>query len=162
MIERPDSQDNGITGGSPPAGVMTFAVSARSGHEGLGEARVHGGDIVRFDASAGKSVDLPSPADLLTAAFAACTLKNVARFAQILDFTYQEARIEVVSQRQDSPPRISGVDWTLHITTSDPPERLRLLQTNIERQGTIYNTVAAAAEVTGRIVISPAAGKPPE
>ena len=99
---------------------------------------------------------LTSDALLLTAAFAACTLKNVARFAQILGFTYQQARIEVVTARQDSPPRISRVDWLLTIVTSDPPDRLRLLQTNIERQGTIYNTVAAAAEITGRIVIDPA------
>lgn len=135
---------------------MTFTVRASATPDGLGEAHVHGGGAVAFDASAGRSEDLPSPADLLTAAFAACTLKNVARFAQILGFSYQRARIEVVSQRQDSPPRISRVDWVLTIVTSDPPERLRLLQTNIERQGTIYNTVAAAAEITGRIVIDPA------
>lgn len=142
---------------APSAGVMTFTARAHATPDGLGQAHVHGGAEVGFDASAGRSAELPSPADLLTAAFAACTLKNVARFSAILGFSYQQARIEVVSQRQDSPPRISRVDWVLTIVTSDPPDRLRLLQTNIERQGTIYNTVAAAAaEITGRIVIEPA------
>jgi uncharacterized OsmC-like protein len=141
---------------APSAGVLTFTVLAHATPDGLGQAHVHGGGEVGFDASAGRSAELPSPADLLTAAFAACTLKNVARFSAILGFSYQQARIEVVSRRQDSPPRISRVEWVLTVVTSDPPDRLRLLQTNIERQGTVYNTVAAAAEIVGRIVIEPA------
>ena len=138
------------------ASVMSFTVRANATPDGRGQARVHGGDTIAFDASAGRSAELPSPADLLTAAFAACTLKNVARFSTILGFSYREASIEVLSQRQDNPPQISRVDWTLDIVTSDPPERLRLLQTNLERQGTIYNTIAAGAQISGRIVITPA------
>ena len=73
----------------------------------------------------------------------------------MLGFTYTAAQIDVTSERADEPPRISHVDWVLTIRTSDPPERLRLLQANIERHGTIYNTIAAAATVTGTVVILP-------
>jgi uncharacterized OsmC-like protein len=105
---------------------------------------------------------LPGPADLLTAAFAACTMKNLARFAEVLGFSYESARIEVVTERAIDPPRIATVRWVLHVTTEDPPGRFRLLKVNIQRHGTIYNTVAAAAEITGEIVLHPVLPGRPE
>jgi len=58
-----------------------------------------------------------------------------------------------MSELQDEPPRISHVAWVLTIHTSDPPERLRLLQANIERHGPPHNPIAAAATVTGTVVV---------
>ena len=142
-----------------PHAPLTFQVTARStGDDPAGIVTTSDGQPIRFDATADRDPTLPSPADLLTAAFAACTLKNVARFAQILRFTYDSAQIEVTSERQDDPPRICDVRWTLTIHTSDPPQRLRLLHANVERHGTIYNTIAAAATVTGTVVVLPSAG----
>jgi uncharacterized OsmC-like protein len=139
-----------------PAAPLSFTAHARStGDDVAGVVTTSDGQQIRFDATAERDPTLPSPADLLTAAFAACTLKNVARFAGMLGFTYKAAQIDVTSERTDEPPRIAHVDWVLTIHTSDPPERLRLLQANIERHGTIYNTIAAAAAVTGTVVVLP-------
>jgi uncharacterized OsmC-like protein len=139
----------------PNPGSLRFEVTAVTTGGSAGEISFLGGDVVRFDASAERVAALPGPADLLTAAFAACVLKNLARFARILGFGYASARIEVVTERAIDPPRIVKVRWVLHVATDDAPERFRLLQTNIERHGTIYNTVATAAEITGEIVLHP-------
>jgi uncharacterized OsmC-like protein len=113
------------------------------------------GSTIEFDATAGQSATLPGPADLLTAAFAACVLKNVERFSQILRFAYQRASIEVEAERQDAPPRMIAVRYVLRVVTDEPPQRVELLHHNIRRHGTIFNTLAAVCDVTGDLVAEP-------
>lgn len=107
--------------------------------------------VVEFDTSAEQSDILPGPADLLTMAFAACVLKNVERFSHILSFDYQSASIEVVSKRQDAPPKMTSVRYSLHLVTDEPEHRVELLHRNIRQHGTIYNTLAAACEISGEV-----------
>ncbi len=114
-----------------------------------------GGSDVAVDASAGRSEALPGPAELLTAAFAACVLKNVERFSHILPFGYERAEIRVETSRQDTPPRISGVRYLLTIVTDEPAHRVELLHRNIRRFGTIYNTLAPVADIAGDIKTVP-------
>jgi uncharacterized OsmC-like protein len=110
---------------------------------------------IEFDASAEQGDLLPGPADLLTAAFAACVLKNVERFSHILRFGYERASIEVEADRQDAPPRMTAVRYVLRVVTDEPPQRVELLHHNIRRYGTIFNTLAAVCDVTGEIVAEP-------
>ncbi len=106
---------------------------------------------VVVDGSSGQSDTVPGPADLLTAAFAACVLKNVERFSRMLPFAYERAEIRVEADRQETPPRISSVRYRLTVVTDEPAHRVDLLHRNIRRFGTIYNTLAAVAEVAGDI-----------
>jgi uncharacterized OsmC-like protein len=110
------------------------------------------GTVIEFDTSAGQSDVLPGPADLLTMAFAACVLKNVERFSQLLAFRYQQASITVTSERQDSPPKMIRVTYSLRLITDEPDHRVDLMHRNIRQHGTIYNTLAAACEVSGKVV----------
>jgi uncharacterized OsmC-like protein len=112
---------------------------------------------IAFDGSAETGERLPGPADLLAAALAACMLKNVERFAGILPFRYQQARIEVEVEREEPPPRIVRARYTLTIATDEPDHRLDLLHRNILRFGTITNTLAAACELSGTIHAEPPA-----
>lgn len=57
------------------------------------------------------------PMNLLTTAFAACVLKNVERFSQVLPFRYQEASIKVVAERQEDPSKMIRVTYSLHLVT---------------------------------------------
>ena len=82
------------------------------------------------------------PADLLASAFAACVLKNVERFARMLSFTYDTASIRVMLERQDRPPRITSVQYALHLVTAETPHRVDLLHRNLVKHGTIFNTLA--------------------
>lgn len=109
--------------------------------------------VVEFDTSALQSEVLPGPADLLTMAFAACLLKNVERFAVILSFRYAAASIEVVSERQDVPAKMTKISYSLRLVTDEPARRVDLLHRNIRQHGTIYNTLAAVCEVSGEVVV---------
>ena len=113
---------------------------------------------VVIDSSPSQGEALPGPADLLTAAFAAGVLKNVERFGEILGFDWRGAHIAVTAERQDKPPMIIRLTYRLEITTPEPAHRLDLLHRNLSKFGTIYNTVAAVADVHGEVVaIAPGA-----
>jgi hypothetical protein len=86
------------------------------------------------------------------------TAIDVERFAGILRFRYECARIRVEVEREDSPPRIVRACYRLTITTDESPHRLQLLHRNILLFGTITNTLAAACELTGSIHAEPPAG----
>ncbi len=125
------------------------SASVRKGGEASAQAKR---SEIRFDGSAQQDPELPGPAELLATAFAACALKNVERFSQILRFRYDTASIEVVAEREEPPPRIVSIRYMLRINTDEPPHRVDLLHLNIRKYGTVYNTLAAACQVEGEIV----------
>jgi len=132
--------------------ILSYHVDAHTNGRGVSSTTIKETEI-EFDTSNGQSPTLPGPADLLTLAFAACVLKNVERFSQMLSFRYSGASIEVTSERQASPPRMTRVVYALHIQTDEPSHRIDLLHRNIRKFGTIYNTLAASCEVVGEIVV---------
>ncbi len=125
------------------------SASVRRGGEASAQAR---GSEIRFDGSARQDPVLPGPAELLAAAFAACALKNVERFSQILRFRYDSASIHVVAEREEHPPRIVRIRYTLRVDTDEPQQRVDLLHLNLRKYGTVYNTLAAACSVDGEII----------
>jgi uncharacterized OsmC-like protein len=131
-----------------------YSVRAETRGDGTSVATVKRTEIA-FDSSPNQGDELPGPADLLTAAFAACTLKNVERFGGILGFEWQRAAVEVHSERQDSPPKITRVTYRLEVTTDEPVQRVDLLHRNLTRHGTIYNTLAEVCDVSGEVVAIP-------
>lgn len=135
-------------------GVMRYEVTARNVTAGVSEASCKQTRI-EFDSGSDPSPTLAGPAELLAAAFAACVLKNVTRFAEILPFSYDGAEIDVVAEREDAPPRIARIHYVLRLTTDEPEHRVENLLKNIEKFGTIYNTLAAACWVTGEIMAQP-------
>jgi uncharacterized OsmC-like protein len=130
----------------------TYRIEARVVRPGV-SAATSKRTVIEFDTSAGQSEILPGPADLLTMAFAACVLKNVERFSHILGFSYQQASITVRSERQDAPPKMIRVTYSLRLITDESDHRVDLLHRNIRQHGTIYNTLAAACEVSGELIV---------
>ncbi len=130
---------------------LTYHVEARTVGSGVSKSMIKETEIP-IDSSDGQSTSLPGPADLLTLAFAACVLKNVERFSRLLPFRYESASIEVTSERQAAPPRITLIRYALRIRTDESPQRVDLLHRNIRKFGTIYNTLAASCEVDGEII----------
>ncbi len=138
---------------------LEYAVTAAQAARTVGAAHSRSAEVL-FDiaAPAGQNQHLMNPAELLLSAFAACALKNVERYAEILSFAYQRAEIIVRGVRQDAPPRITAITYTLTLWTDEPAHRVQLLQRNLEKYGTVYNTLAASAAVSGDIqVVAPAA-----
>lgn len=96
--------------------------------------------------------DLPNPVELLLGSFAACCLKNIERFSDILHFEYENAYIEVIGKRQESPTQVVGIKYTISIQSSDPKFNTELLQKNLQKYGTIYNTLKQICEIEGEII----------
>ena len=94
-----------------------------------------------------------SPAELLLGAFSACVLKNVERFSEILKFEYESATIDVKGFRSDKPPAITSIQYVLQIRSADPKLNSHLLMKNIQKFGTIYNTLAKSTEISGKIEV---------
>jgi uncharacterized OsmC-like protein len=86
---------------------------------------------------------------------AACILKNIERFSELLPLEYEVATVEVEAERQDSPPRMTRMRYRVEIVTDEAQSRIDLLHRNIRKHGTITNTLAAACELSGEIVARP-------
>lgn len=136
---------------SAPGPGRIYTVSAVTNGDGTSTISTKRRTI-DIDSAPGQGDELPGPADLLAAAFAACALKNVERFGEILTFQWRGASIEVEAERQDKPPKITRIHYRLEIDTDEPEHRLELLHRNITKFGTIYNTLAATCAVSGEIV----------
>ncbi|MGK0414166.1 MAG: putative OsmC-like protein [Polaribacter sp.] len=94
---------------------------------------------------------LPNPAELFLGSFASCLLKNVERFSGMMKFTYSKANIEVNATRLENPPRMENIFYNLTIYSNDKKLNSDLLKKNIEKFGTIYNTVKLSCSISGTI-----------
>lgn len=134
--------------------ALAFTVTARADADG-GMLLAAGDDLAletRWQPDAPSTH--PGPAELLAGAFAACLLKNVARSSAMLPFAYASADVTVTMQRQDAPPRFTAIEYQLHLVTAEPAHRVELLHRNLQKFGTVYNTLAAVCEVSGTISTS--------
>jgi uncharacterized OsmC-like protein len=130
--------------------MLNYKIQAISTPTGKATAQANKTTLV-FDTSSGRDDILPNPAELLLTALAACILKNVQRFSEILKFNYSSAQIEVAGTRNDSPPFISEITYKLQIDSEMDDKKLHLLHKNILKFGTITNTLAKASNLQGTI-----------
>ena len=114
-------------------------------------ARCKDGTIALDTDLAGRP-DAFNPAELLLAAVAACMIKGIERVTPLLNFSLRTVEVRLHGARQDSPPKMVPIDYEIIIDTDEDDRRLELLHTNIRKFGTIYNTVAASTELSGRIL----------
>lgn len=142
MASTPVEQD-------PSVGYRVHARTIDHGHaEVVTQSRT-----VPFDTAWGdERSDSFGPAELLASALAACLLKGLERSAHLMPFAYESAEVDVVSQRQDRPPRFTTFRYELRIVTAEPERRVQLLHENLRRFGTVFNTLAPTCAVEGSIV----------
>ncbi|MBR9833034.1 OsmC family protein [Acidiluteibacter ferrifornacis] len=106
------------------------------------------GNSISFGVKKGTD-DLPNPVELLLGSFAACCLKNVERFSEILKYDYEGATIEIVGDRQENPTKLIGIQYVIKIKGKEI--NLDLLHRNIQKFGTIYNTLQEMCEISGEL-----------
>jgi uncharacterized OsmC-like protein len=109
---------------------------------------------IKFGTGPATADILPNPAELFLGSFASCILKNVERFSGMMKFSYTKATVDVKAVRLEHPPRMDNIDYELTIFTSDTKLNVDLLRKNIEKHGTIYNTVKLVCTITGSIHVS--------
>ena len=96
--------------------------------------------------------ELPNPAELFLGSFAACILKSVERFSNFLHFEYDKAAIKVSATRLEKPPRLEDLHYELTIFSKDEKLNIDLLKKNVEKFGTIFNTVQKTCSISGTVV----------
>ncbi|WP_047247349.1 OsmC family protein [Maribacter thermophilus] len=106
---------------------------------------------IDFETTSKTADSLPNPAELFLGAFAACMLKNVERFSTMMRFSYTKTTLEVQATRLESPPRMDAIEYSLTIYSDDDKLNTALLKKNIEKFGTIYNTVKLSCSISGTI-----------
>ncbi|MCA1759226.1 MAG: OsmC family protein, partial [Bacteroidales bacterium] len=107
---------------------------------------------ISFDATSGRDDVLPNPAELLLTSVAACILKNVQRYSEILKIPYQSAKITVEGKRNDNPPFMKEITYRLEVDTDANDKELANWHKNILKFGTITNTVKKACSLNGTMV----------
>ena len=108
---------------------------------------------IPFGTTEATATILANPAELFLGSIAACILKNVERFSNLLKFRYNKADITVKASRTERPPSMEQIEYELVIYSKDDTLNTALLKKNFEKYGTIYNTVIRSCEITGTIKV---------
>ena len=130
--------------------MLEYTVSARRIDAHGSEATTKAAHITLDTDMAGRA-DAFNPAELLLASLAACILKGTERVIPMLDFSLRAMAVSLTGVRQDSPPKMLRIDYEIVVNTDETDARLALLHRNLQKFGTIYNTLAGATDVSGTI-----------
>lgn len=130
--------------------TLEYSIKADSG-SGNDAALTIKQSAISFGTTEKTSDLLPNPAELFLGSFAACILKNVERFSHLLNYSFTKAEISVTAVRLERPPRMDSIHYELIVYSTDNRLKTDLLRKNLEKFGTIFNTVSKACEVTGKI-----------
>jgi len=127
----------------------TIQAKVKSG----GEAKAEANQLeIQFDATSGRDDILPNPAEMLLTSLSACILKNVQRYSEILKIPYRSAKITINGMRNDKPPFMKEINYTLEIDTDADERKINNWHKNIIKFGTITNTLARSCEITGEMI----------
>ncbi|WP_066223306.1 OsmC family protein [Formosa haliotis] len=129
---------------------MKYYTKAQSASKNIASIKIKESDI-GFGITPESADLLPNPAELFLGSFSACILKNVERFSAIMNFEYSKAEIIVNASRLEKPPRMEDINYELTIYSKDDNLNINLLKKNIEKFGTIFNTVKSSCSITGEI-----------
>ncbi|MFT7037123.1 MAG: putative OsmC-like protein [Cyclobacteriaceae bacterium] len=131
---------------------MNYHIKASSTSNQDAAIHIEQSNIV-FGITSETAETLPNPAALFLGSFAACMLKNVERFSDMMKFTYTSTKLEVNATRLENPPRMENITYHLIIYSEDKKLNSDLLKRNIEKFGTIYNTIKLACTISGTISV---------
>jgi len=106
---------------------------------------------ITLDTDINGRADAFNPAELLLAALAACMIKGIERVTPTLHFKLRGVEVQLRGVRQDSPPKMASIEYTLTVDTDENDRRLELLHQNVMKYGTVYNTLAAGTALSGTI-----------
>ena len=106
---------------------------------------------VSLDTDVNGRQDAFNPAEVFLAAIAACMIKGIERVMPVLNFDLRGVEVHLRGIRQDSPPKMTSIDYELIVDTDENDHRLDLLHQNVRKCGTISNTVTTATRLQGVI-----------
>lgn len=93
--------------------------------------------------------DAFNPAELLLAALSGCIIKGIERVTPILKFKLRGVEVRVTGVRQESPPKMESIEYEIIVDTDESDRRLALLHDNVQKFGTVFNTLAPGTQLSG-------------
>jgi len=129
---------------------MKYFSKAESTSKNNASIKIKDSEIV-FGTTPESAEILPNPAELFLGSFSACILKNVERFSVLMHFEYSHAEIIVEATRLEKPPKMDEIKYELKVYSHDTNLNIELLKKNIEKYGTIFNTVKSSCSVIGEV-----------
>ncbi|MEX2528689.1 MAG: OsmC family protein [Gemmatimonadota bacterium] len=133
---------------SPPK--LTFDVTSRR-IDAHGSVATCKSAEIRLDTDLAGSSDAFNPAELLLAALSACIIKGIERIAPMLKFQVRGVTVQVHGVRQDVPPSMESIEYTILVDTDESDGRLALLHENVKKYGTVFNTIAPGTSLQGEL-----------
>ena len=130
--------------------MLTYHMAAR-------RVDAHGTDVTTKAAHLLADTDLAgrqdafNPAELLLAASAACIIKGIERVAPMLHFSFTGVEVTLTGERQDAPPKLQRITYDLVVETDETDARLDLLLRNVQKYGTVHNSLAGAVQIDGTV-----------
>jgi uncharacterized OsmC-like protein len=104
-----------------------------------------------IDTSLAGRPDALNPVELLLASQAACFIKGIERLAPTLEFDFRGVMVFLEADRPESEARIAQIRYRVLIETAESDQRIALMHKNLQKQGTIYNTLSAGTELVGSV-----------
>ncbi|WP_296755160.1 OsmC family protein [Thiobacillus sp.] len=92
-----------------------------------------------------------NPAELLLAAVSACIIKGIERITPMLNFSLRGVEVRIDGVRQDVPPKLESISYEIIVDSDESDRRLELLHENVQKYGTVFNTVAPGTRLTGAL-----------
>jgi len=131
--------------------MLEYQITAKVQQGGIAQATANQSEV-SFDATSGRDDVLPNPAELLLTSLAACMLKNVQRYSEILKIPYRSAKVTVNGIRNDNPPFMKEITYLLEIDTDADEHKIKNWHKNILKFGTITNTLNRACKLNGEMI----------
>ncbi|MDZ7742155.1 MAG: OsmC family protein [Bacteroidota bacterium] len=131
--------------------MLKYSVEAEVTNGGIAKAKANNSRL-SFDATSGRDEVLPNPAELLLTSLAACMLKNVQRYSEILKIPYRSAKIRLEGKRKDNPPSMEEITYRLEVDTDADERKIKIWHKNILKFGTVTNTLMRGTKVKGEMV----------
>jgi len=130
----------------------------RSGSPGKNTpVKSHGSEATCKKARIGLDTDMAgladafNPAEMLLARLADCILKRGRARHSPAELRSSRNPSFAARVRQDTPPKMVRIDYEIVLYTDETHARLHLLIRNLQKYGTIMNTLADATELVGTI-----------
>lgn len=104
-----------------------------------------------IDTSLAGRLDALNPVELLLAAQAACFIKGIERLAPTLEFEFNGVQVFLDADRPENEARIAKIRYRVLIETNESDQRIALMHKNLQKQGTIFNTLSKGTELVGSV-----------
>jgi uncharacterized OsmC-like protein len=98
--------------------------------------------------------DALNPMELLMGALSACMIKGINRLTPLLGLQIDGVTMEITATRRDTPPGVESMHYRIVVDSPDSDEKLALLHENLQKFGTVSNTIAQGTALTGELVRS--------